>query len=191
MICCKGEETDQNEKQRISDSLQHRQSIQTELLNYHKDGTPYWIDMIITPIFNVHGEIVNFIAVERDVTKRRELEQNLELSVEQAESSNKAKSTFLATMSHELRTPLNGILGGMAQIIESSAENETQKEQLDILIESGEHLLSLLNDILDFSKIEQNKLELEAIPFQFEDIISPIISTYKALCEDKGGAARY
>lgn len=180
-----GKETDLNEKQRISESLQQSQSIQTELLNYHKDGTPYWIDMIITPIFNGHGETINFIAVERDVTKRRELEQNLELSVELAESSNKAKSTFLATMSHELRTPLNGILG-MAQIIESSTENETQKEQLDILIESGEHLLSLLNDILDFSKIEQSKLELEAIPFRFEDIISPILSTYKTLCEGKG-----
>lgn len=180
-----GEETDQNEKKRISESLLHSQSIQTELLNYHKDGTSYWIDMIITPIFNENGETINFIAVERDVTKRRELEQNLALSVDQAESSNKAKSTFLATMSHELRTPLNGIMG-MAQIMENSTGDETQKEQLNILIESGHHLLSLLNDILDFSKIEQNKLELESIPFQFEDIISPILSTYKALCDDKG-----
>ena len=180
-----GKDTDQKEKQRISESLQQSHSIQTELLNYHKDGTPYWIDMIITPIFDAQGNTVNFIAVERDVTKRRELEQNLALSVEQAESSNKAKSTFLATMSHELRTPLNGIMG-MAQILESSTEDETQKEQLGILLESGDHLLSLLNDILDFSKIEQNKLELEAIPFQFDDIISPVLSTYKALCADKG-----
>ncbi|GAB3516250.1 ATP-binding protein [Photobacterium alginatilyticum] len=180
-----GKGTDQKEKQRISECLQQSRSIQTELLNYHKDGTPYWIDMIITPIVDAQGHTVNFIAVERDVTKRRELEQNLALSVEQAESSNKAKSTFLATMSHELRTPLNGIMG-MAQILESSTEDETQREQLCILLESGDHLLSLLNDILDFSKIEQNKLELEAIPFQFDDIISPVLSTYKALCADKG-----
>lgn len=169
--------------------LQHALSkgaiLQDELEVQHSDGHSYWIDLILTPIFDNTGSLDSFIAVERDVTKRRELEFSLAQSAEQAKSSNKAKSTFLATMSHELRTPLNGIMG-MAQIIENACQDSTQKQQLNILLESSNHLLSLLNDILDFSKIEQNKLELEALPFRFDDITAPILSTYTALCQDKG-----
>lgn len=159
--------------------------LQDELKAYHCDGHEYWIDLILTPIFDSTGSLDRFIAVERDITKRRELEYNLSQSAAQAKSSSNAKSTFLATMSHELRTPLNGIMG-MAQIIENACQDTTQKKQLNTLLESSNHLLSLLNDILDFSKIEQNKLELETLPFRLDDITAPILSTYTALCQDKG-----
>ncbi|PMH44515.1 hypothetical protein BCU68_03170 [Vibrio sp. 10N.286.49.B3] len=178
-------EMDQEQLLLMQKCAQQRSAVQTEIINFHKLGHPYWIDVVITPIFDHDDTLTGYIAVERDITKRRELEDNLEKAVEKAQASNNAKSTFLATMSHELRTPLNGILG-MAQIIDSSTENKTQKEQLSILIESGNHLLSLLNDILDFSKIEQNKMELELLPFKFDDILLPIKSTYDVLCHEKG-----
>ncbi len=88
-------------------------------------------------------------------------------------------------MSHELRTPLNGILG-MAQILESSVTQQQHKQQLNVLLESGNHLLSLLNDILDISKIEEGKFELEHIDFAIEELCSPIVSTYSAICSEKG-----
>ncbi|OLQ71110.1 hypothetical protein BIT28_02755 [Photobacterium proteolyticum] len=113
--------------------------------------------------------------------------RELEVATQHANNANKAKSQFLAVMSHELRTPLNGMLG-MAQIMSTSQQSEQQPEQqrqLNILLESGQHLLSLLNDILDFSKIEQNKLELEIHTFQLADLIEPIEATYKPICHKK------
>ncbi|MDO6498846.1 PAS domain-containing hybrid sensor histidine kinase/response regulator [Photobacterium sanguinicancri] len=180
-----GENTSQAEVVRISDALKQGQSIESELINYHKNGTEYWINIAINPTFDIHGNLQSFIAVERDSTKRKALEQDLAAAAELAEVSNKAKSTFLATMSHELRTPLNGILG-MAQIIESNIQDPEHHKQIQVLLESGEHLLSLLNDILDFSKIEENKLELECTKFQFNDVINPIAHTYRQICTDKG-----
>ncbi len=180
-----GENTSKDDVSRISAAIKEGGSIESELINYHKDGSEYWIDMSITPTFNSDGSVEQFIAVERDITKRKALEIDLFNAAEQAEVSNKAKSTFLATMSHELRTPLNGILG-MAQIIESNIKDPEQHKQISVLLESGDHLLSLLNDILDFSKIEQNKLELDNLPFDFKDVISPIANTYIPICEDKG-----
>lgn len=87
-------------------------------------------------------------------------------------------------MSHELRTPLNGMLG-MAQIMASSEQQPEQHKQLGILLESGQHLLSLLNDILDFSKIEQSKLELEIQTFQLSELVEPIEATYRPICHQK------
>ncbi|WP_240206420.1 ATP-binding protein [Vibrio sp. CyArs1] len=180
-----GIDTSKEEIKRISDELSQGHTVQSELLNYHKDGRPYWIDIVITPIRNIHNQIEQFIAVERDSSDRKQLEQNLQQAVQVADASNRAKSTFLATMSHELRTPLNGILG-MAQILESSVTQAQHKEQLSVLLESGNHLLSLLNDILDISKIEEGKLELEDIDFAIDELCSPIISTYSAICNEKG-----
>ena len=180
-----GEKTSKDDINRISTAIKNGDSIESELVNYHKNGTEYWIDIAITPTFNLEGSLEQFIAVERDITKRKALEIDLADAANQADVSNKAKSTFLATMSHELRTPLNGILG-MAQIIESNIKDPEQHKQINVLLESGDHLLSLLNDILDFSKIEQNKLELNCEDFNFKDVISPIISTYIPICEDRG-----
>lgn len=180
-----GEETSQQEIANISTHLRKGEPVQSELINYHKDGTPYWIDIAITPIRNYQQEVEQFIAVERDSSVRKKLEHDLRLAVDNADASNKAKSTFLATMSHELRTPLNGILG-MAQILDSSVTEAQHKEQLSILLESGNHLLSLLNDILDISKIEEGKLELEAIDFAVSELCSPIVTTYSSICTEKG-----
>ncbi|WP_299002414.1 PAS domain-containing hybrid sensor histidine kinase/response regulator [uncultured Shewanella sp.] len=179
-----GCDTDKREIEQLSQAIKQKKPIETEIINYHKNGAPYWIDIAITPIFNKKEQLINYIAVERNCSDRKKMQAELAQAVKKADASNAAKSTFLATMSHELRTPLNGILG-MAQIVESNLTEPTQRKQLQILLESGNHLTALLNDILDFSKIEQNKLELENELFGFNNVIDPIINTYGPICDEK------
>jgi signal transduction histidine kinase len=83
------------------------------------------------------------------------------------EAVSKHKSEFLASMSHELRTPLNAIIGFSQALRERmfGDVNEKQEEYLDDIIESGNHLLSLINDVLDLSKVEAGQVELEVAPF--------------------------
>jgi PAS domain S-box-containing protein len=107
----------------------------------------------------MHGTI-------QDVTEQKLLIR----AVNEAESTNKAKSEFLAMMSHEIRTPLNGVIG-MADLLLETNLNEAQKEYADIIGKSGNTLLSIINDILDFSKIESGKMELENQLFQVKSCI--------------------
>ena len=102
-----------------------------------------------------------------------------------AETANLAKSAFLANMSHELRTPLNGILG-YAQILKRGRKLSTaQKDGLNIIYKSGNHLLTLINDILDLSKIEARKMELYPADIHVPNFLDGIVGIIRMRAQQK------
>lgn len=122
--------------------------------------------------------------VQSDLTMR---EKNHALVAERtkAEAAVKAKGEFLSTMSHEIRTPMNGVLG-ISQIIASQTQEPETKKNINLILDSGHHLMTILNDILDFSKVEENKLELDCAPFHFVQVMQPVYSALQPLTDEKG-----
>ena len=112
-------------------------------------------------------------------------EEALVLAKDAAEAASRAKSDFLATMSHEIRTPMNGILG-MTELMQESDLSEEHAEYLNVISQSGQHLLAIINDILDLSRIEAQKLELEALPFDLEATAQDAIQMIGSQAEGKG-----
>ncbi len=120
--------------------------------------------------------------LELMVEKRTEALKNALLT---AENANQAKSTFLTNMSHELRTPLNGILG-MAQVLQNSPQlGPKELEEVKIIYQSGNHLLTLINDILDISKIEAGKLEIYRKECNLPNLIHELIALFSQSAQRK------
>ncbi len=121
--------------------------------------------------------------LERKVKQRTfELERrNIELTEakNRAEQSDKLKSAFLANMSHEIRTPMNGIIG-FANLLGEAEDKEEHDEFVKVIIENGEHLLSLINEIIDLSKIETGLLELDKREFSLNQLMDELYTFFKS-----------
>ena len=156
-----GPGTDPQTVQQIRAALNSAQAFHGEILNYRKDGTPFWNELSIVPVFDAAGALSQFVGVQRDVSERKAVQEELVLARDAAEAANRAKSRFLATMSHEIRTPMNAILG-MAQVLLLPGIDDRQRmDYAATIVSSGKTLLALLNDILDLSRIEVGNLPLE------------------------------
>jgi PAS domain S-box-containing protein len=150
-----------------------------------RSGKLKWLQGYSRPELRENGDIV-WHGIIIDTSDRKQAEQELKQAKEAAEVANKTKSIFLANMSHELRTPLNAILG-FAQLMEPSANlSLAEKENIQIIRRSGEHLLQLINQVLDLSKIEAGRMTLNAKNFDLYRLLGDVQNMFQIPAQNKG-----
>lgn len=134
------------------------------------DGEIRWVVDRGFPVFNDNGECCGVTGIAVDITKEKQAEEMLRIAKDRAEAANRAKSEFLGIVSHELRLPLTGILG-MAHMLNLDCLLPAQHEQVEDIINSSEHLLSLVDDLLDVAKLEAGKMELHPAPLDLRKLL--------------------
>lgn len=169
-----------------------KRAVTYESRNYTKDGAEYWTITTLTPVLGKKGEVKRIIAIDSDITQRKQVEEDLvrankiaehslmkgnkalnELmkAKKQLEESMKVKEQFLANMSHEIRTPMNAIVG-FTDLLYKSLLSDEQRQYIEAIKTSGENLLVIINDILDFSKMQAGKISFEQTEFKLSQILS-------------------
>ena len=122
--------------------------------------------------------------LEKDISYRIKMEEELRKAKQKADAASKSKSEFIASMSHEIRTPMNSILG-FADVLEQELENPVMVDYVKSIHTSGKTLLSLINDILDFSKIEAGKIEIKYETVNIRSLIHDISEIFKFGAQEK------
>jgi two-component system, sensor histidine kinase len=164
---------------------------------YHRDlAVPYtdyvseWRDLSIAGVVMLAVMGFAFYIFKKEYLQDREhLQQmNLDLGVakERAESADKAKSQFLATISHEMRTPLNGIVG-LTELIAKTNLDKEQSELVKDLTTSSQILSGLITDVLDVTMIENNRVTLQESAFELKDVTKDIIQLFNGFESVKKG----
>lgn len=172
------------DRERLLQLVMHQGFFQNEEVVFkRKDNTTFIAQISSIKTEEDNGEVF-FDGVIRDITKQKQAEAILHQAKEAAEKANKLKAEFLASVSHEIRTPLNGVIG-MTSLLKHSNLTEEQKDYVDTIKKSGDHLLSIINDILDFSKIESGYLLTENHPFELSVVLEETLDLFAAKAYEK------
>ena len=166
------------------EAISLRHTVVNEEYSPRADGAERLLETIKTPII-VGDEVTGIVGIARDITIRKEMEQEIADRWEVAEKASQIKSTFLAHMSHEIRTPMNSIIGFSELALGGDISPKTH-DYLEKILENSQWLLLMVNDLLDISKVESGKMELENIPFDIHDMFDSCKMSVMPLVIEKG-----
>jgi PAS domain S-box-containing protein len=153
--------------------------LEDEGWRIRKDGTRFWANVVITAIRTEDGKLVGFGKVTRDLTERRAAERRAiedARRVAEAEAGNRAKTEFLTAVSHELRTPLNAI-GGYADLLAlgiGGTLSQDQKQYVEGIRRSQQHLLGIITDLLDLGRIEAGEVVYDIEPVHLGSVVNAV-----------------
>jgi len=180
-----GKETQSASVDKIRQAISQQQAVTETLLNYKKDGSPFYNELTLTPIHDNQGRLTHYLGIQLDASSRVRAENYLINAKNKAEESARLKSEFLASMSHEIRTPINGVMG-MLSLLQQGKLSPEQSHYVDLAKFSADSLLGLINDILDFSKIEAGKMELEILEFDLRSQLGDFAESMALKAQSKG-----
>ncbi len=162
-----GPKTDPNTVKLMKAALLAEKPFDVEIINYHRDATPYWIQVQCSPLYNDNGTLKGFMAIESDITGRKKLEQ--------------IKNEFVSTVSHELRTPLTSVCGALDLVASGKLGplNDATQQLLLLAQNNGQRLKFLINDLLDIEKLSQGKLEFDLKVQQLQPLLHQVAENHK------------
>lgn len=177
---------DSNSYKNFWEELLNKRVVSKEMVNKTKDGRHIYIEGSTNMILDEAGKNIGFIAIQKDITTRKQIEEELVQAKEQAEESDRLKSAFLANMSHEIRTPMNGILGFAELLKKPSLTSSELQEYIQAIQISGDRMLNTINSIVDVSRIESGLMNVDLGETNVNENLEFIYKFFSPECKNKG-----
>lgn len=178
------------EKQGIADFLKF---INVHQRHLRDEGIYQPIDTFVKQYEKLLNKTVKMVVIsdkqqahiQKSNDKLEQLYKRLEIEKNKAEKANQSKSTFLANMSHEIRTPMNAVLGYIQILLKDGRLDQEQQKIMEIVENSGQHIMTLINDILDLSKIEAGMMACNHEDFELQSLLFELSNLFQNRCQQK------
>lgn len=192
-----GSKTSQETVNSIREALAKHEPFSGEILNYSKDRRPYWLSLNINPVFDEDGKLLQFVALESEITTRKEIEIKLRKEVEEAmkklsvmndrlEVSNRELLDFAYVSSHDLQEPLRKIqaFGDRLKSTCQDSLNEKGLDYLERMLNAASRAQILINDLLDFSRVTTKAQPFQ--PIELSEVLEGVLSDLEVRIEKSG-----
>ena len=166
---------DQDYQLRREQSLVNNGFFETELRLRHKAGHYINLSTRSVVVRSDAGEVLGALTISRDITRLKQVHEELIKANIGAEASNRLKSNFLANISHEIRTPLNSVVGFSNLLLTNNLSNEIKEEYIEHINHNSEKLLQIIGDIIDLSRLESSQIEITYEEASLSTIVNEII----------------
>ena len=150
-----------------------------------KEGEKRWLQTTKIPLQDKDGNITGLVGIGHDITERKAIVEELIRAKEKAEESDKLKTAFLHNISHEIRTPMNAIVGFSALLGEPEIDDKTRESYIEVIMQSSNHLLSIITDIVDISNIEANLIKTYKNEINVNKILKSLCNQFMPKADEK------
>jgi PAS domain S-box-containing protein len=154
---------------------------ESELRLRHKDGHYVMLSTRSVTIKDENGEIMGALTISRDITKMKQVHEDLIKANFEAEMSNRLKASFLANISHEIRTPLNSVVGFSNLLLSNGLTHEVKAEYIEHINHNSEKLLQIIGDIIDLSRLESSQIEITYEEASINEIVNEVVAEAKKI----------
>lgn len=155
-------------------ALSEKGIFESELRLRHSDGHYLNLSTKSVSVKNDNGRVLGSLTISRDISKMKQVHEELKKANIEAEASNRLKSSFLANISHEIRTPLNSVVGFSNLLLTDDITKETRNEYVEHINFNSEKLLQIIGDIIDLSRLESSQIELRYEETSLNSVVNEI-----------------
>ncbi|HEX8373033.1 MAG TPA: ATP-binding protein [Chthoniobacterales bacterium] len=175
-----GAKTDPNTVAEIREAMAARRTFYGEILNYRKDGTPFWHELTINPVFDDAGNLISFVGLQTDVTERKATEALLQESFEKLKKLEAQRDDLTGMIIHDLRSPLTTLIGSIEFLHMMAASKLTEQEQkcLDYARSAAASLSEMVTSLLDISRLEAGEMPLNLKQIDLRDVLTAALDPF-------------
>jgi len=178
-----GPETDKGTIARMREAIAARRNFQGEILNYRKDGTPFWNELTISPVFDSAGQLINFVGLQTDVTERKRSSDLLLQNFEKLKELEALRDNLTHMIVHDLRSPLTAVIGSidLLQTLSAAKLNPQELRFVKIAGRSAANLQEMITSLLDVNRLEAGQMPLNMQQVDLREIITTATEPFLSL----------